>query len=82
MDYSSLIMGRAANIAQRAFFDTKEMHIEPHYVFTESEFRQFVQYLTAEQRIICANAASDVMPHSEAHLAVDIVQSCETPEIF
>lgn len=75
-------MGRAAHIAQRAFFETKEMPIEPHYIFTESEFRQFVQYVTAEQRVICANAASDVMPHVGTHFAIDIVQACDTPEIF
>ena len=77
-------MGRAANIAQKAMFDDKALNIEPHYIFTESEFRQFVQCVTAEQRAICSQAARDAVAHpfSEAVFAGDVVQACETPEIF
>ena len=84
MSNDKLIMGRAANIAHKAYFDTKGMSIEPHFVFTESEFKQFVQYLTAEQRIICAQAARDAVAHpfAAAELAGDAIEACATPEIF
>ena len=84
MEYKQVIMGRAANIARRAFFSTKGMGIEPHVVFTESEFKQFVQYLTAEQRIICAQAARDAIAHplAEAQIAGEVIEACEAPQIF
>lgn len=84
MSNEKLIMGRAANIAHKAYFDTKGMSIEPHFVFTESEFKQFVQYLTAEQRIICANTARDAVAHpfAEAALAGDAIEACATPEVL
>lgn len=77
-------MGRAANIAHKAMFDEKGLNIEPHYVFTESEFRQFVQCYAAEQRAICARAAREAVAHplAEAVLAGDVVQAAETPEVF
>lgn len=77
-------MGRAATIAQRAYFDTKGMGIEPHLVFTESEFKTFVRAMTAEQRQLCAEAARNAVAHpfAEAELAGDAVEACEAPTIL
>ena len=84
MGLSKLIMGRAANIANRVLISTQGMGIEPHYVFTETEFRQFIQCLTAEQRIMCAQAAREAVSHpfAEAELAGEVVEACRPPEVF
>ena len=77
-------MGRASHIANRAFFETKGLGIEPHFVFTDSEFRRFVDCLTEEQKLICAKTAREAIAHplAEAQLAGDIIESCEPVEIF
>ncbi len=84
MNVSKVIMGRAANIAHKAMFDEKGLNIEPHYVFTESEFKRFAQCYAAEQRAICAQAAREAVAHpfAEAVFAGDVVQCCDTPELF
>lgn len=84
MDLTKIIVGRASHIADKAYFETKGMGIESHYVFTESEFRQFCQCLTAEQRLICSRVAREAISHplAEAQLAGDIIEAAETPEIF
>lgn len=83
MSDSKIIMGRAANIAQKAMFDEKGLNIEPHYVFTESEFKRFVQFYAAEQRAICANTAiREAVAPPLADAVGDVIQCCEAPEIF
>lgn len=77
-------MGRASHIARKAFFETKDLKIEPHYIFTESEFRRFVEYLTAEQKAICSQVAQDAIAHplAEAQLAGDVIEASESAEVF
>lgn len=77
-------MGRAANIAYKSFFETKDLNIEPHYIFTDSEFRHFVECLIGEQKRICSQAAQDAIAHplAEAQLAGEIIESCESAEVF
>ncbi|MCK4909028.1 MAG: hypothetical protein KAS70_03950 [Planctomycetes bacterium] len=77
-------MGRASHIANKVLFEAKGLGIEPHFVFTESEFRRFVEFMSEEQKLICSKAARDAIAHplAEAQLAGDIIESCESVEIF
>lgn len=84
MEITSRIVGRASHIADKAFFETKGLGIEPHWVFTDSEFRRFIDCLIEEQKLICSKAARDGIAHplAESQLAGDIIESCESVEIF
>ena len=75
-------MGKAANIAKKAFFDT-EGTAPPMFVFTEDEFDRFVHFFAKEQKIICGQTAREVtgFRHELSELAGDLVESCESVEV-
>ena len=74
------ILGKAYAIAQKARFEAKPA--EAMFIFTETELRQYVRYLLAEQKILCAQRAHDAIAHplSEAQLAGNVIEAAPDVE--